>query len=160
VDGDIQTDWEENYGDEEDNWAQDGTHCPQDGTEGGACYSQDGTEGGARYSQDGTEGRARYSQGGTEGGARCPQDGAKANSIATRLDRGRRCCQLHYDCAVLPSLMKKRLRAAATHGTTSKLRSSSESVNASFSADQFHRLRRGPDNTWRRLSQPPRHHVN
>src|SRR5215467_2813211 len=65
--GDIKTEGEKNYGDEKDNCAQDGTHCPQDGTEGGPRYSQDGAEGGPRYSQDGTK-----------GGPRCPQDGAKA----------------------------------------------------------------------------------
>ena len=55
ADGDIKMEWEKNYGDEKDNCAQDGTHCPQDGTEGGARYSQDRTEGGARYSQDGAK---------------------------------------------------------------------------------------------------------
>jgi hypothetical protein len=63
----IKTGWEKSYGDEKDNCAQDGTHCPQDRTEGGARYSQDCTQDGTRYSKDGTE-----------GGARCPQDGAKA----------------------------------------------------------------------------------
>ena len=76
--GDIKTEGEKNYGDEKDNCAQGGTHCPQDGTEGGPCYSQDGTEGGPCYSQDRTKGRPRYSQDGTKGGPRCPQDGAKA----------------------------------------------------------------------------------
>ena len=40
ADSDIKTEWEKNYGDEKDNYAQDGTHCPQDGTKGGARYSQ------------------------------------------------------------------------------------------------------------------------
>ena len=29
---DINTEWEENYGDDKTHRAQDGTHCPQDGT--------------------------------------------------------------------------------------------------------------------------------
>jgi hypothetical protein len=89
ADGDIKTKWEKNYGDEENNYAQDGTHCPQDRTEGGArCpqdraesgahYSQDRAESGAHYSQDRKEGGAHYSQHRKEGGARCSQDGAKA----------------------------------------------------------------------------------
>ena len=53
--GDIETEWEENYGDEKDNCTQDGTHCPQDGTEGGTRYAQDGTEGGTRCPQDGAK---------------------------------------------------------------------------------------------------------
>ena len=68
ADGDIKTEWEKSYGDEEDNYPQDGAHCPQDGTEGSARYAQDGTE----------------------GGAHCPQDGAKvyiANCIANYTTR-------------------------------------------------------------------------
>jgi hypothetical protein len=79
ADGEIKTKWEKNHGDEEDNYAQDGTHCPQDRTEGGARCSQDRTEGGARYSQDRTEGGAHYSQYRSESGARYSQDGAKAH---------------------------------------------------------------------------------
>jgi hypothetical protein len=72
ADGDIETEWEKNYGDEKD-WAQvgtNGTRCPQDGT----CYSQNRAEGGTRCPQDGT----CYSQNRAEGGTRCPQDSAKA----------------------------------------------------------------------------------
>jgi hypothetical protein len=61
---DINTEWEENYGDDETHRAQDGAHCPQDWTEGGARYSQDGT-------QDGTH----CPQVGAQGGTYCPQDG-------------------------------------------------------------------------------------
>jgi hypothetical protein len=100
--GDIKTAWEKNYGDEKDNCAQDGTHCPKDGTEGGARYSQDGTKGGARYSQDGTKGGACYSQDGTKGGAHCPQDGAKVQ-LTPRLDRRRagagRVCLIEFRIA-------------------------------------------------------------
>jgi hypothetical protein len=59
ADGDIETEWEKNYGDEKDNWAQVGTN-------------------GTRYSQDGAEGGTHCPQDGTEDGTRCPQDGAKA----------------------------------------------------------------------------------
>jgi hypothetical protein len=51
---DINTEWEENYGDDKTHRAQDGTHCPQDRTEGGARYSQDGSQDGTHCPQDGT----------------------------------------------------------------------------------------------------------
>jgi hypothetical protein len=35
----IKSEGENNYGDDKENCAQDGTHRPQDGTEGCACYS-------------------------------------------------------------------------------------------------------------------------
>jgi hypothetical protein len=57
---DIEIEWEKNYGDEEDNWTQDGTR-----------YSQDCPQDGTRYSQDRTENRTR-----------CPQDAHIANCIA------------------------------------------------------------------------------
>ena len=86
ADGDIETEWEKNYGDEKNNWAQVGTNgprCPQDGTR----YSQDGAEGGPRCPQDGT----RYSQDGAEGGLRCPQDGTRYSQ--DRAEGGTRCPQ-------------------------------------------------------------------
>ena len=39
----IKSEGENNYGDDKENCAQDGTHRPQDGTEGGARFPQDGT---------------------------------------------------------------------------------------------------------------------
>jgi hypothetical protein len=48
ADGDIETEWEKNYGDGSQNCPQDGTRCPEDGTEGGAHCPEDGTEGGTR----------------------------------------------------------------------------------------------------------------
>jgi hypothetical protein len=77
ADGDIETEWEKNYGDEEDTWAQDGAdgaqNCPQVGTR----YSQDWAEGGTRYPQDWTEGGTRCPQNGAEDGTCCPQNGTE-----------------------------------------------------------------------------------
>jgi len=49
---------EENYGDEEDNWTEDGAHGaqnrPQDGAYGTQNWPQDGTHGAQNCPQDGT----------------------------------------------------------------------------------------------------------
>jgi hypothetical protein len=71
-------DLEENHGDEENNWAQNGpyrtqgwpqdnTHCPQNWTEGGTSCPQYRTEGGTHYSQNWPQ-----------DGKRRPQEGAQA----------------------------------------------------------------------------------
>jgi hypothetical protein len=82
------------YGNEEDNWAQDGNgaqNCPQDSADGshncpqdGTCCSQDGTEGGPRCPQERAEGCTRCPEDGTEGGTRYPQGGAKTYVLEGR----------------------------------------------------------------------------
>jgi hypothetical protein len=54
ADGDFKTESENIYGDDKTHRAQDGAHCSQDGTEGGARYPQDWTQDSTHRPQDGT----------------------------------------------------------------------------------------------------------